>query len=97
MAVHMTCEVEFIGGPVDGQTDKLGRPLDPFLGIRSVTEADSLWAAAWRLLSGHRQASHSAVAVYELQQLDDGRQCYRYLGTHVISRSFLPVREKSCG
>lgn len=87
MAFPRGGEIEFIGGPIDGHLDTMEAPLEPFLGVKSVSASESrlLLAALVGLLRGSKQPVAIPFAIYELD-CTGSRRCYRYLGTHAVTR-----------
>lgn len=82
----VTCEVEFIGGPLDGHVEALDYPPAPFI---SATASHSWRVGVWlrRLLPWI--ACTGTVAVYELYEAD-GQLRYRHTGSVASLPGSLP-------
>ena len=89
LAHTFTCEVEFLGGPLDGHIEEMGLPLRAFLGVRIV--APSTPQSFLRsLLQRWRKSSRDTaqISIYELG--DQGaRICYRFLRSQAVSEQSL--------
>jgi hypothetical protein len=94
MVLRFGCETEFVGGPIDGHTDLMALPLEPYLGVLLVPEtgpANAILTAISRLFHSPRR---SPLAIYELNVRDGCRLCYRYLGTQSVTEEQL--RSRTC-
>jgi hypothetical protein len=89
MAVLQGYEIEFFGGPMDGETDVFVFPPAPFFGVISLPmgKLGGLVAAILVRLRGGRPAETERIAVYELTDNGGGGLCYQYLGTQIVPRN----------
>ena len=73
----VACDVEFIGGPLDGHVESLDYPRAPFI---SATASRPGRIGQWlrRLLPWNKGAG--TIAVYELHELN-GQLRYRHAGS----------------
>ena len=81
------CEVEFIGGPLDGYSQSVPFPPEPFLRAAIMIEED--WAGFLRLLLdlfGCPKHRNIRMAIYELD-LDTRQFVYRYVRTYLTNSS----------
>jgi hypothetical protein len=82
---NFTCQVEFIGGPIDGFVMAVDHPPRPFIGLERVPEARgrSLWCRLLQLFRWSRPAT-VRVSIYEFRS-QEAKACYWYLGTYAMS------------
>ncbi|MGE0758508.1 MAG: hypothetical protein AB7F89_04905 [Pirellulaceae bacterium] len=90
MLTHtFTCEVEFLGGPLDGHVEEMGLPLQAFVGVRIVAQesASSFLRSLWSFWRRSPQPSVQ-ISIYELGQRGP-RLCYRFLRSQAVSQDSL--------
>ena len=83
LANTYVCEVEFLGGPIDGHTEALVLPLHTYVGVKvlwSLEDDDSQETPVRSLPSN----TMTRIAIY---QIDNGRNrvSYRFLRTQLLS------------
>lgn len=81
------CEVEFLGGPVDGHVEAMLLPLHSFVGIKVLAceENDSFFQSLikkWHAKPGIR------IAIYKLGNTGT-KLCYRFLRLQIMSEETL--------
>lgn len=88
MAVQIVCEIEFVGGPVDGHAETMTSPPTLFVGVTTVARnpVRLLFASFKRLLTGRGRRMATRLAMYELDWDESSlRPRYRYCGTHTVT------------
>jgi len=82
------CEVEFLGGPIDGHTEVMTLPLHTYVGVKVMwcTEHDSFFQS---LINRWRSEPPTRIALYQIDQSSQ-RLCYRYLRTQILSPKEMP-------
>jgi hypothetical protein len=84
-----TCEVEFVGGPLDGHVEEMWLPLRAFVGVRIVTNRTPesflrAWFKRWR----PNDAQAAVVSIYELGE-SGARVQYRFLRSQALCEKSL--------
>ncbi|MEZ6097781.1 MAG: hypothetical protein R3E01_02300 [Pirellulaceae bacterium] len=82
----VACEVEFIGGPIDGHVESLDYPATPYI---SATASEPGHIGEWlrQLLPWNKRVK--TVAVYELHE-SEGQLQYRHAGSSTSVPGTLP-------
>jgi hypothetical protein len=78
LAQTITCDVEFIGGPLDGHVELMNMPLRAFIGVR-VMSVSSLASFLRKWLT----RNSTAVSIYELGN-NGSRIHYRFLRSQLV-------------
>jgi hypothetical protein len=78
LAQTITCDVEFIGGPLDGHVEVMNMPLRAFIGVR-VMSVSSLAAFLKKWLT----RNSTAISIYELGN-NGSRIHYRFLRSQLV-------------
>jgi hypothetical protein len=91
------CQVQFVGGPADGYSQRIVSPAQTFLGV-AMLRGRHRGLLRWLLaVLGWGRASSQVIglAVYELDE-QDGCWRYRYVGTHQTTCDRLPRLDRRC-
>jgi len=77
------CEVEFMGGPIDGHTEALVLPLHTYVGVKVLwsTEED---VSAKQAAMSPSNSSGTRIAIYQIDN-SRSRVSYRFLRTQLLS------------
>jgi hypothetical protein len=68
------CEVEFLGGPIDGHTESLTLPLHTYVGVKVL----------WNVEAEPSQSAATRIAIYQIDN-SRSRVSYRFLRTQLLS------------
>jgi hypothetical protein len=77
------CEVEFLGGPIDGHLESLVLPLHTYVGVKVLWNTDAELPSS-SLLRSTQGTAATRIAIYQLDNTRS-RVSYRFLRTQLLS------------